>query len=159
MTKNIANKAHNGNFRESVLLWFKTTLYWGASSIPSCDKTFSLQQSVHIDSVALRARPQFSGYLRGLLLRVGRVVVKQPGCQADDSSTSSAEAKNEWSYTSVPLPAHLNDVHRNTFVCTIPRNCRQNVNSNDLYVAGTRFESQLEHRIFLAFFVFFIPTN
>ena len=31
---------------------------------------------------------------------VGRRVVKQTGCQADDSITSNAEAKNEWSYTS-----------------------------------------------------------
>jgi hypothetical protein len=81
-------------------------------------------------------------------------VIKQQGCQADDASTSSAEAKNEWSFTSVP-PTHLNDVQRDTFISTIPRSCRQNVNSNDLYAAGTRFKSQPEHRTVLVFLCFF----
>jgi hypothetical protein len=71
------------------------------NSIPGCDKKFSLQQSFHIDSVGLLARPQISGYLRGLLLGVGRGVAKQSGSQTDNSSKSSDEAKNEWSYTSV----------------------------------------------------------
>ena len=55
-----------------------------------------------------------------------------------------------------PFP-HLNDVQRDTFICTIPRICRQNVNPNDLYTADTRFKSQAEHKIFLVFFVFVFP--
>jgi hypothetical protein len=39
------------------------------------------------------------------------------------------------------------------------RSCRQNINFNDLYAAGTRFESQPEHEIFLVFFVFFYSSK
>jgi hypothetical protein len=35
--------------------------------------------------------------------------VKQPGREADHSPPSSAEIKNEWSYTSTP-PLHLHGV-------------------------------------------------
>jgi len=87
---------------------------------------------------------------------MGLGVAKQPGCQADDLSTSSAEAKNEWSRTSAVPPHHVKDVQRDKFICTIPINCRRDVNFNDLYAAGTPFKSQPEHKIFLCF-LFYSP--
>jgi hypothetical protein len=69
----------NRKYRDAVSILFKTALYRRINSIPDWDKKFSVHQSIQTDSVALRTRPQFSGYMRGLALELGWGVVKQPG--------------------------------------------------------------------------------
>jgi hypothetical protein len=43
------------------------------------------------------------------------LLVKRPGCEVNQSPTSSAEVKNEWSYTSTPLIC-LHGIDRDNFV-------------------------------------------
>ena len=44
----------------------------------------------------------------------GTVSLKRPGRDADYTHASTAEIKNEWSYTSTP-PIRLDDVHSDHF--------------------------------------------
>ena len=71
----------------------------------------SLLQMVHTSSGGLPS-PLFSGYEGSLL------GVKRSGCDVDHFPPSSAEVKNEWSYTSSP-PIYLHRLDMAKFTITV----------------------------------------
>ena len=75
--------------------------------IPAGTKEFSRLQNVQTDSGA---------HLASCLLDTGVLPwrIKQPGHDVDHSHPSSAEVKNEWSYTSAPHIC-VHGVDRDTF--------------------------------------------